>query len=971
MQLTQKLLGYLYRSLDKSPDPTLALRLRYDGSLVWTVQDGVLTTAVSGGSGAALSLDLSAYTLANLVSFLAAQPGYTVVYANPDLGGLSARILIDGSGDQDASNGDWLMAYQSLLWVYLEPLAVELTRAKQQITEMLRQMNTKTAEGDWLDLLGSYYAVPRLPGESDDAYGPRIIIETLRPRSNNVALQKAIADFTGQSASVTDVVVYGPATPKYNAANTHNGVIKHNATATPIYGLFDVAVSYDLLSGDNLTDFRATVTALVGRLRAAGTQLRSVLLRSSALSDAATAPTDGGALAYAGTVTLTDTATAPTESSSVMAASLAVLTDTATAPTDTTGTSTIKPAYTYAGIRSHNGAVKYESGVPTVQDTAGNTLVNDILVPGQSSLPASITFTRNSVGTYFDAGGVLQTAPANVPRFTYAPVRAGQNLLSQSTPDTTLTLWSLGANAQRIGTVAAPDGGQAAVYSNKTGLGPGNVYAGTSGANSIAAVAGLTVTISVWARLVSGTVDSNHNIINAAIVKADGSTGRVRYNAASGNVTTDSGLPVSGTGGALTTSWQRFSVTFTHAGAGTSYWYVAENIGNDSQVAVWGAQIETGSAVSAYVPTTTGPVTTVRWDPAGLMVEESRTNLLTYSEQFDNAAWIKVGCAVAANTATAPDGALSMDKLVEDTATGNHRIDRTISSLAAGGNAFSVFVKAAERSKARLQWDGTVNSVVCNILVDFDLIAGTAATSQTSPANASATAATITSVGGGVYRVTLSGNWAAAPAGTSNVRVILLNGASSSYTGDGVSGLYVWGFQYEAGAFPTSYIPTTAAPVTRNSDIATVPVSSLPGWSGAEVTLVAEAQILSGTAGATILRLDDGTDSNVISAVRYGGYTNSNVYAVAGGVFTFDTYNNSTDANRFTLAMAATNGSMRAAVNGALSGGPTGAMAMPSGLTTLHLGHLGAGSNLLNGYLRRLAYVPRRLSDGELQTLTT
>jgi hypothetical protein len=73
----------------------------------------------------------------------------------------------------------------------------------------------------------------------------------------------------------------------------------------------------------------------------------------------------------------------------------------------------------------------------------------------------------------------------------------------------------------------------------------------------------------------------------------------------------------------------------------------------------------------------------------GLLVEEARTNHNTYSEQFDNAAWVKTRSSITSNTIVAPDGTLTGDKLVEDTTASNtHQISQS-ASLTAGTHTYS------------------------------------------------------------------------------------------------------------------------------------------------------------------------------------------------------------------------------------------------------------------------------------------
>jgi hypothetical protein len=299
MNLTKKLLGYLHRVFDKDPVAFLALRLRYAGTgMTWSISDGVLTTTVTGGAGASLTVQLADYTVSSLVNFLAAQSGYTVEYANTsELSQLSARVLLDADGDQDVSNGDHLRGYTSLLWAYLEPFSVELKEADHQIDEALVQMNMLAAEANWLDEWGGYYGIPRITGELDPVYANRIIVEVLRPRGNNIAIEAVARELLGQPVIVNDVRLWTPTLPIHDGASDHDSTEFYDAAETPIYGLFDVDYIYNLESGDDVSEYAIKLAAIVEKMRDAGTHLRAMNLQSSQLSDTATIePTDSASI---------------------------------------------------------------------------------------------------------------------------------------------------------------------------------------------------------------------------------------------------------------------------------------------------------------------------------------------------------------------------------------------------------------------------------------------------------------------------------------------------------------------------------------------------------------------------------------------------------------------------------------------------------------------------------------------------
>ncbi|HEY0205071.1 MAG TPA: hypothetical protein VGC15_13090 [Acetobacteraceae bacterium] len=293
MRLTTKLLGHINRAFRKDPDAFLALRLSYDGGMQWQVAEGVLTTTVRGGSGAPLSIPLAGLTVAELAGVLSVQRGYTTPWVVPaPQSGAAALRLLDGQGDIYDSNGDHLLAYGSILYAYLDAMTQELMLAQSAIVAMPDQMNTATAAGDWLDLQGLMYAVPRLGGEPDGLYARRIIVEVLRPKGNNVAIEAAIADYIGQDVTINDVTIFRGPEPSFDGIPAFDGSYNFSPAAVPVYGLFDAVVGYDLIGGGDPSSYIATLRALVERLRDAGTQLRSVTLGAAALSDLAELPTD-------------------------------------------------------------------------------------------------------------------------------------------------------------------------------------------------------------------------------------------------------------------------------------------------------------------------------------------------------------------------------------------------------------------------------------------------------------------------------------------------------------------------------------------------------------------------------------------------------------------------------------------------------------------------------------------------------
>ncbi len=397
---------------------------------------------------------------------------------------------------------------------------------------------------------------------------------------------------------------------------------------------------------------------------------------------------------------------------------------------------------------------------------------------------------------------------------------------------------------------------------------------------------------------------------------------------------------------------------------------------NDSRITYSGGANGTRVNSSGVIVAATTP--RFDYDPVtlaakGLLVEEARTNLFTYSEQFDNAAWVKAGASISANAVVAPSGATTADKLVESAANATHYVYEVITQAANTTNSITVYAKAAERSYIGLQMtpDGA-NYVYCT----FNVSTGTAST-PVNLGNGSGAVASITPAGNGWYRCSLSGiasSTAANPVCAIYVGSTNANFASSPYLGDGTSGVYIWGAQLEAGSFPTSYIPTTSASVTRTADSAVMTGTNFSSWyNQSEGTFVVSASV-NYTAPANsdiscVISADDGTSSNRIQYFRANnsGTPFAGMVVVAGGAIAANINAGLTQLQPGKLAGAYAANNFAASLNGLtlvtdVSGNvPT--------VTQLQIGN-GAALNALNGHIRTLQYFPRRLPNTQLQTLT-
>ena len=542
-----------------------------------------------------------------------------------------------------------------------------------------------------------------------------------------------------------------------------------------------------------------------------------------------------------------------------------------------------------------------------------------------------LTFSRASNATRVNSSGLVEK------------VRENLALYSEQFDN---GYWNKGAATATADATTAPDG---------TTTADKIVATATSGNHFIRTTATLTgeFTFSVFAKA-SEYTNLKLQDINAGLYNCT-------YDLSSGTA--------SGTGASIQSvgsGWYRCSVTYTSSGSvvsnsligapSTSINYTGDGT---SGIFAWGAMLETG-VLTDYIATTSsavsvGPVSGLpRLDYSGgatcpsLLLEPQRTNLLTYSEQFDNATYTQTAMSVTANAAISPDGYQNADKLTPSTTATNHYL--TKAATFSGDGVLSVYAKA----------DGYNYLIFLNSSgnVSFNLSNGTA----------SEPTASMVSVGNGWYRCTFPKTFA-------NGTMYLSCGSSSAAAffngaGDGTSGVLLYGFQLEAGSYATSLISTQNSAVTRLADSAyKTGISSLIGQT--EGTLFVEVNA-NRTGETQDIELGDGTvDNRVI--IRLNADNTFRLICVQASSFALNKTSVATFAQGENLKIAAVYKSSAISqmfVNGVSVLSATAGIITGS-FSGIFIGSVGGTLNLINSPVEQLLIFPTALSDAQAIELTT
>ena len=335
------------------------------------------------------------------------------------------------------------------------------------------------------------------------------------------------------------------------------------------------------------------------------------------------------------------------------------------------------------------------------------------------------------------------------------------------------------------------------------------------------------------------------------------------------------------------------------------------------------------------------------------ILEPTRTNLITYSEDFSQSYWTKDGLSIISNQVISPDGTLNADKLIEGTNSGIHKIVKPYTGIS-GTNTCSIFVKPNGVTKI-----GITSTESVSVLSSFDLSNGTLISSLSDDYS-------ITPFPNGWFRISSTDI-----GGNRKMAVFLLNDTGNySYQGDGVSGVYIYGAMLEQGSYPTSYIPTNGSTVTRSAETANGS-GDASTFNDSEGVLMAEISALDDDNTNRFISLSSGQYQNRVAIFFDATNNNINVQIRSNDVNQpivgeFNNYNIK-EFNKILIKYKKNDVDIY--INGFLLSHNTNCN-MAVGLSEIAFDD-GGGLSDLYGNTKQVQYFDTTLTNSELETLTS
>jgi len=334
----------------------------------------------------------------------------------------------------------------------------------------------------------------------------------------------------------------------------------------------------------------------------------------------------------------------------------------------------------------------------------------------------------------------------------------------------------------------------------------------------------------------------------------------------------------------------------------------------------------------------------------GLLVEESRTNLLTYSEDFSVGATTREDAGefqgMSRKLFTKPTTSAVAYSHTFTASVGDYTLTLVMER---GTNRYTSFglIAGGWLGLARIDWDSMIIQTAAGTLQSSSVeILGTGPS------------------GNPVARLTATIN--VPSAGTVQFKNYLFN---STTTVENLT-VYFYHQQVEAGSFPTSYIPTSGATATRSADVASIPVADF-GYNQSEGTVVVEASTAStAQTNHTDLRIKDGSSLPLVSSGSRVGGSSEGTYSLYSPNTTILVNVSSvvTEGSTYRSAYRLADNDVALSVNGSTVATDTSVTF--TSLTAAAI-EIGDGYGYLNGHIKSIKYYPRRLTNAQLQELTT
>ena len=344
--------------------------------------------------------------------------------------------------------------------------------------------------------------------------------------------------------------------------------------------------------------------------------------------------------------------------------------------------------------------------------------------------------------------------------------------------------------------------------------------------------------------------------------------------------------------------------------------------------------------------------------PKGLLIEEARTNFVLQSNTLTSNA----DATVTANAATSPDGTTNAYRITKANATDPVYSSKTTSMTVAANTTYTVsrFVKYdGYNTTVSLEYNNT-NNWGGTAWYAFFSVTSTGVTVSL----VNSCTATVTNFGNGWYRLTATFTTGGAITTPSNPSILLRITGGSGVTVLG------YGVQLEAGAFATSYIPTTTTSLTRNADVVSMTGTNFSSWySNTRGAFWAAFDVLQSTAPAYIYSAYSGATGFSDSFIQYVFANTVDSFVYSGGVSQARLLAGVISANtpaksarsyaNANFAIATNGGSLATQLSGSL----------PVGVDRLQIGASPNTGDFLNGHIAKLFWYAN-MTNAELVAFT-